>query len=234
MESSARKLEEKNQELLGTVQDLDKVKSSLAEFERTLETRGSHEVQLEALRQDALLERYKALETEREKWEAREARLVHQLDVAGRNRGTDSGLISELEAVRRANNELIVQLAEANAKIYQLEGQVVKPKDPLSGGIVLPLLTSSSSDKPPGMPMLHSSLTPRSRPSIDPSVSVVTPTTSVTSSGPGVAPSSEGTSATSLTSLAAACSKSRPTINFGGTSIPTAVLLSLTRCLALL
>jgi len=42
VESSARKREEKNQELLGTVQDLDKVKSSLAEFERSLEeTRGS-------------------------------------------------------------------------------------------------------------------------------------------------------------------------------------------------
>ena len=223
VESSARKLEEKSQELLGTVQDLDKVKSSLAEFERTLEeTRGSHEAQLEALKQDALLEHYKALESEREKWEAREARLVRQLDVTGRNHGTDSGLISELEAVRRANNELIVQLAEAKTKNSQLEGEVVKPKDPLSGGIVLPPLTSSTSVRTPGMPMLHSSLTPRSRPSIDPSDPVVTPTTSVTSPGPGVAPSSEETSATSLTSLAAACSKSRPTISFGGTSIPTA------------
>lgn len=59
VESSARKLVEKNRELLGTVQDLDKVDSSLADFERTLEeTRGSHKAQLEALRQDALLERY--------------------------------------------------------------------------------------------------------------------------------------------------------------------------------
>lgn len=76
---------------------------------------------------------------------------MRQLDVAGHNRGTDSELISELEAVRRAN-KLIVQLAEANTRISQLEGQVVKLKDRLSEEIILPPLTSSISDKTPSMP----------------------------------------------------------------------------------
>ena len=81
----------------------------------------------EALVREFTLDRYKALDAEREKWEARELRLVEQLEAEKRDHQISSSsddthqLQTQLKEAQEQQNSLIVQLSEAKMKNSQVE-----------------------------------------------------------------------------------------------------------------
>ena len=81
----------------------------------------------EALVREFTLDRYKALDAEREKWEARELRLVEQLEAVKRDHQISSSsddthqLQTQLKEAQKQQNSLIVQLSEAKMKNSQVE-----------------------------------------------------------------------------------------------------------------
>ena len=102
------------------------LKKSLSRAEATLEERCSqHVVEIEALHKEATLDRYRAVEAEQAKWEAREKRLIDQLEAAKRDHisgASDSVdlLTTKLKEAEKQQNQLIVQLSEAKMQCSQL------------------------------------------------------------------------------------------------------------------
>ena len=79
--------------------DVERLETHCGELEAQI----NHLVtEADAVRRDAVLERLKALETERQKWEAREERLVEQLREAQRKSHLDSKAHVELRPRREA------------------------------------------------------------------------------------------------------------------------------------
>ena len=113
------------------------MRGSLAEVERILEqTRGNYEAQLEALSRDATLERYRALDRERKKWEARETKLVEQLEAVKCDHKTDS------ELSRLLIRQTMVQIAKT--KISHLEEHIANERRFLELRICVPQGGTSS------------------------------------------------------------------------------------------
>ena len=120
----------RSQELAVQVKDRENelllLKESLARAEVTLDERCSqHVVEMEAICKEASLDRYRALEAEQAKWEAREKRLIDQLEAAKhdyRSGASDSVdlLTTKLKEAERQQNQLIVQLSEAKMQCSQL------------------------------------------------------------------------------------------------------------------
>ncbi len=108
-------------ELVGVEEDL-----AVAE-ERVGELSTTHEAEKQAMHQDAMISRYKALEEEQRKWEAREARLVGQLESGG-NKSFDVEK-AHLERELAEARALISDSEDANAslklRVEELEAELV-------------------------------------------------------------------------------------------------------------
>lgn len=126
---------DKCQELAAQLEEkesaLCEVRESLERVEVTLEQQSAeHVAEIEALQRDATLDRYKALETMQAKWEAREGRLIAQMeslkcDHRSGVADSEESLADQLKEAKTYQNRLIVQLSEAKMKVNQLEGTKV-------------------------------------------------------------------------------------------------------------